>query len=117
MKDQIYYHNPRCSKSRQGLVFLEEKGIDPQVKLYLQESMTTDEILSLFQKTGLGPLEGMVRTKEQTFTDLALADKELSQEEWAKIIVDNPILLERPIFVNGDKACIGRPPTNIFEIL
>ena len=117
MKDQIYYHNPKCSKSRQGLVLLEEKGIDPQVKLYLKEDMTTQEILSLFEKTGLGPLEGMIRTKEQTFKDLELKNAELSQEEWAKIIVDNPILLERPIFVNGDKACIGRPPSNIFDIL
>jgi arsenate reductase len=112
-----YYHNPRCSKSRQGLVLLEEKGIEAEIKEYLKEPMTQKEVLELISKLAIKPLDGMIRTKEARFKELELKGQFLSDKEWAKIIVENPVLLERPILVIDDQAKIGRPPTDFFEIL
>lgn len=116
----LYYHNPRCSKSRKGLEYLESKGIQEgvgfRVKEYLKDGVEEKEFLDLIKYTGLAPLDGLIRTKEALFKDLGLAGKDLSDLEWARIVHENPKLLERPIFVNDEKkAAIGRPDAHNFD--
>lgn len=117
MTKQVYYHNPRCSKSRQGLQLLEENGVTPTIKLYLKEGLSQSEFKKLVKMTGIAPLDGLIRTKEATFKELGLKGQELSVADWAKVLSENPVLLERPIFVNGDLAKIGRPPEDILQIV
>lgn len=117
MSKQTYYHNPRCSKSRQGLELLENNGVQPEVKLYLKEGVTATEFKELVKKTGLKPLEGLIRVKEATFKELELKGQDLSVDQWAKVISENPVLLERPILVNGTKAKVGRPPEDLLQII
>jgi arsenate reductase (glutaredoxin) len=112
----IYYHNPRCSKSRQGLALLEENKITPTVKEYLKEGLEEKELDALFKRLGKEPLEVM-RTKEDVFKELNLKGKDLSRKEWLKIIAEHPVLLERPILDTGKKAAIGRPPEDLLSIL
>ena len=113
---KVYYHNPRCSKSRTGLSLLEEAKIDFKIKEYLNEPMSTEEVKSIVQKLKVRPHD-IIRTKEQTYKDLGLNLKEYSDEHWIQLIVDNPILLERPILVTEDDAVIGRPSENIENFL
>ncbi|MBT3585144.1 MAG: arsenate reductase (glutaredoxin) [Halobacteriovoraceae bacterium] len=111
-----YYHNPRCSKSRQGLALLEERELDFEVVLYLQNPPTVETLLGLFSRLEKEPLE-VIRTKESCFKELGLDHKMLSDEEWAGEIAKNPVLLERPILDNGQKAAIGRPPEDLLALL
>lgn len=117
MTNYIYYHNPKCSKSRQGLALLEERNLKFQVKLYLTEKITQKEIEGVLKALSIAPLDGAIRVKEETFKELSLKGKELTLKEWAKLIVENPILLERPILYNGKKALIGRPPENLLSLI
>ena len=110
------FHNSRCSKSRQALALLEEKKVDFTIVEYLKTLLKEKELEALFMKLGKSPLE-VVRKGEAVFKDLALASKELTPKEWAKIIAKNPILLERPIFEIGEKAIVGRPPEDVLSIL
>ena len=111
-----YYHNPRCSKSREGLKLLEEKGIKPTIKEYLKEKLDPKELKELFKKLKKSPLDA-IRTKESIFKELELKGQELSEEEWINLIVKNPVLLERPILVSDKDAIIGRPPEDLFKII
>ncbi len=108
------YHNPRCRKSREALELLKDKNIDPEIMLYLTEPPTKRELKALLKKLKMGPLD-IIRKKEKAF--LPFKGKDLSDEEWIDIIVNNPILIERPIVVHGSKAAIGRPIDQIIEIL
>lgn len=117
MSTPIYYHNPRCSKSREGLALLQEHGLDLKIKEYLKEGLTKTEVKALMKKTGLTPNEGLVRLKEKVAKELDLKDKDLTKEQWSQIISENPVLLERPILVTGDKAVIGRPPQDLLKLL
>jgi arsenate reductase len=114
----LYYHNPRCSKSRQGLELLRSKGLEPEIKEYLKEGLTAKEVSSLASSLGINPIEGLIRVKESTFKELGHTKKDdLTVAKWAKVISENPVLLERPILVNGKKVAIGRPPENLLEII
>ena len=110
----ILYHNPRCRKSRAALSLLESKGVEVKVRLYLKDGLDADEIVDLTKKLGMHPSE-FIRKNEPEYKELD-AD-EFSIEEWADIIENNPILLERPILVIGERAVIGRPPENVLSIL
>ncbi len=109
------YHNPRCSKSRKGLHYLEEKGCEFEVVKYLDEGITENVLAELIAKTGKKPFD-FVRQHEKDYKDL-YKGKTFSDEEWIKILVENPKLLHRPIVVNANKAILGNPPDNIDEIL
>lgn len=109
------YHNPRCAKSRAGLNYLEGKSLDFEIVKYLEEGISAKELSEIIAKTGKKPFD-FVRTQEQVYKD-ELKGKLLSDEEWIKILVKNPKLLQRPIVVNGDKAVLGNPPENIDQIL
>lgn len=110
------YHNPRCSKSRQTLALLEEKDVTPEVRLYLDETPTKEEVQTLLKKLSLSPRE-ILRKSEPDYKANNLSDKTLSDEQLLDAIVKFPKLLERPIVVNGNKAAIGRPPENVLAII
>lgn len=110
------YHNPRCTKSRQTLELLKEKGHDPQIVLYLENGLKAEEIKDILKKLNASPRQ-IMRNKEQEFKDQNLKDASLSDSDLIQALVKTPKLLERPIVINGNKAAIGRPPENVLEII
>ena len=116
MKPMIY-HNPRCSKSRAMLQILQEKGIDPEVVHYLETPPTEDELTAIIAMLGIKPKE-LIRFKEDRATQLGISKTDdRPDSEWISLMVNNPILLERPIVVTNGKAAIGRPPESVLEIV
>ena len=110
------YHNPRCSKSRQTLALLQERGIEPIVIEYLKTPPDAAMLKSLLGKLKLPPRE-LMRSNEAVYKEAGLADPQLSEAALIKAMVEQPVLIERPIVVNGDRAAIGRPPENVLSIL
>ena len=110
------YHNPRCSKSRQTLALLEEKGITPTIVEYLKTPPSAAELDQILNKLGLDP-RGAMRIKESPYADNNLGAENLSRADLIQAMVDNPVLIERPIVVTGNKAAIGRPPEAVLDIL
>lgn len=108
------YHNPRCSKSRQTLKLIEDKGIEVEIIQYLKENPTKEELKSVLEKLDLSP-EKIIRKGEQIFKD-NFKGKTFSDAEWLDILVANPKLIERPIVFNESKAVIGRPPENVEDL-
>jgi arsenate reductase len=109
------YHNPRCSKSREGVCFLEENKIAFNTIKYLDENITKEELITILNKLDYSPIQ-LVRTKEKLWVD-SYKNKELSDDAIIEIMVNNPKLIERPIVINGDKAVVARPTEKIKEIL
>ena len=110
------YHNPRCSKSRQTLALLEENGVEPEVVLYLENPPSKATLKGLVKKLGVNSARDMMRIKEAPFIELDLKNV-TAETALIDAIAENPILLERPIVVKGEKAAIGRPPEAVLEIL
>ena len=110
------YHNPRCSKSRQTLQLLEAKGVAPKVVEYLKTPPSQAELKSILKKLGIKP-RALMRQGEPLYAELGLKDRELSDDALIELMAEHPILIERPIVVNGAKAAIGRPPEKVLEIL
>jgi arsenate reductase len=110
------YHNPRCSKSRQTLQLLEEKGIQPDIIEYLKVAPTKAELESVLNLLSLGPRE-LMRKGEAIYKELNLKDTSLNDEQLIAAMLENPILIERPIVLANDKAAIGRPPESVLDIL
>ena len=107
------YHNPRCSKSRTTLKLLQEKGIEPEVILYLETPPNTDELKRILDQLGL-EAKKLIRFNEAIAKELTIkASDDRSESDWIKLMTQNPKLIERPIVVKADKAVIGRPPENI----
>lgn len=111
----IIWHNPRCSKSRAALKLLEEHGISPRIRRYLDEPPTEEEIREVLRKLGMKPIE-IMRTKEPLFHELGLS-KEDDDDTLIRAMAEHPKLIERPIVIRGDKAVLGRPPEKVLEIL
>ncbi|MCP4311909.1 MAG: arsenate reductase [Bacteroidetes bacterium] len=105
------YHNPRCKKSRAGLAFLVEKKMDFCVREYLKELLTEEELSTLLMKLHLKPFE-LIRTQEEIYRK-ELKGLNLNDEEWIKVMVENPKLIRRPIVEGKYKAVIGDPVENI----
>ena len=110
------YHNPRCSKSRQTLSLLKDKGIEPEVVEYLKSPPTKETIAQLLDQLGMEPRDAM-RRKEAVYKELNLADPGLSRDALIQAMAENPILIERPIVTAKGKAAMGRPPEAVLEIL
>ena len=110
------YHNPRCSKSRQTLALLEERGIGPRVVDYLKTPPSAAELKTILKKLGLRPRD-LMRKGEPLYAELGLKDRDLDDDALIALMVANPILIERPIVVSGGKAAVGRPPESVLEIL
>jgi arsenate reductase (glutaredoxin) len=111
----ILLHNPRCSKSREALAALEERGHAPTIRPYLDEPLTEAEVIELLSQLNLSPL-GLVRQKEDLWRELS-AGKTLSDADIIDLLVQHPKLIERPILIYQNQAAIGRPLENLLKLL
>tara|TARA_R110001592_G_C13053985_1_gene740394 strand:+ start:74 stop:412 length:339 start_codon:yes stop_codon:yes gene_type:complete len=109
------YHNPRCSKSRQTLQLIKDAGADVEIIEYLNNVPTAKELAAVLVKLGMNA-EDILRKGEDIYKQ-NYKGKTFSNEEWIKIMVENPKLIERPIVIKGNKAVLGRPPENVNEFL
>ena len=117
MSDKVQIlHNPRCSKSRQTKEILENQGVDASIVEYLKTPPTTAQLEEILSMLGLEPRE-LMRKNESVYKENNLGDDSLTREQLIQAMVDNPILIERPIVIKGNKAAIGRPPEKVLEIL
>ena len=110
------YHNTRCSKSRGALELLAARGIEPELVYYLETPPSPAELRELLGKLGIGA-RGLLRSGEPEYAELGLNDPSLPDEALVAAMAEYPRLIERPVFVNGDRAVIGRPPERVLEIL
>ena len=115
MSKVTIWHNPRCSKSREALKLIEEKGIQPNIFKYLNEEITKEDIKNILNLTGL-KAKDIIRTKEAIYKELNL--KEVEDEELLiETMLKHHKLIERPIVITQDKAVLGRPPQKVLEII
>ena len=113
--DTIIWHNPRCSKSRQTLALLKERGIEPEVRLYLEEPPSFEQLAEVIDKLGISPWE-LLRQGETTFRELSL-EKGSATQAIIGAMCQHPILIERPVVIRGDSAALGRPPENVLTLI
>lgn len=109
------YHNPRCSKSRATLALLRDHGIEPEVIEYLVQPLSAASLKDLVEALGIKP-EQLIRKGEDVFKS-KYAGRTLSDAQWIAAMIEDPILIERPIVVKGAKAVVGRPPENVLPLL
>jgi len=115
--EPIIYHNPRCTKSRETLRLIERSGRSPRIVEYLKQPPTVEELDRLCRLLDMEPVQ-LVRSKEKRLKEIgATVRDKRPREEWLRILSENPILIERPIVVVGDRAVLGRPPENVEAIL
>ena len=110
------FHNPHCSKSRATLALLQEQGIEPEIRLYLESPPDANELSSILQKLGKSPRE-LMRKGESEYRELGLNDETLSDDELIQAMVSAPKLIERPIVLANGRAAVGRPPESVLDIL
>lgn len=110
-----YWHNPRCSKSRAGLALLEKNGATVEVRKYLEDAPSVEELRAVLSQLGIPAIE-MMRTGEKRFKELGLT-KTTPDDDLIQAMAENPILIERPLAVASNKAAIGRPPENLLSLL
>lgn len=115
MSHTVLWHNARCSKSRQAKALLEDEGVDHEVREYLKEPPTRGELEALLAALDIDDVREVVRTGEDAYAQLGLA--EADSDELLDAMVDNPILIERPILVRGERAVVGRPPEDVRRLL
>jgi arsenate reductase len=109
------YHNSRCGKSRECLAFLENSGQKYEIIKYLEDIPTFDELKEIIKKLEIKPID-LVRQKEKIWIE-NFKDKSLSGDAIILTMISNPILIERPIVINGDKAIIARPLEKVNSII
>ena len=109
------YHNPKCSKSRETLALIQGRGITPRIIEYLKAPPTAAELTAIVRMLGIRP-EALVRKGEDVYK-AKYAGRTLSDDQWIAAMIENPILIERPIVVAGRKAAIGRPPERALRLL
>ena len=110
------YHNPRCSKSRQTLALLIEKGIQPEIVEYLSNPPSVAELTEIINLLNISPPD-LIRKKESEYKASGLDNNDLSINEQIKLMIANPKVIERPIVLGNGKAVIGRPPENVLNII
>ncbi len=115
MADFTIYHNPRCTKSRETLRLLQDNGIEPRVVEYLKTPPNAAQLKTLISQLGIKP-EQLVRKGEEVFKT-KYAGQSLSDTQWIDAMVQNPVLIERPIVVSGKRAVLGRPPENVRQLI
>lgn len=116
MTNITLYHYSGCSKSRAALALLAERGINATIVNYLETPLNAEQLGALLSKLGLGA-RALIRTTESAYSDMNLANPSLSEAELIDAIVQEPILMQRPILEVGSRAAIGRPIENILELL
>ncbi len=109
------YHNPRCRKSRAGLEYLQGKTGDFETIDYIKNGISQEEIREILEKMNTTP-SNLVRTQEDYYKK-QLKGRDISGEDWIRILAENPKLLQRPIVVTEHKAVLGQPPENIDNLL
>ncbi len=109
------YHNPKCRKSRAGLQYLKDKGLEYSVVEYLKTPLSREQLKDLLMKLNMKPIE-IVRTQEDEFKE-KLKGKTFTDEEWITILLENPKLIQRPIVVKNHKAVLGQPVEEIDRLL
>jgi polyphosphate kinase len=109
------YHNPRCSKSREGLKYLEERGFEIEVIDYMKNGITPREIKEFLTKSGL-KVTDIIRTTEELYK-AQFKGKEFTTEEWIDILVKNPKLIQRPLVIKGTHAVLARPAEEIQKLI
>ena len=110
------FHNPRCSKSRATLALLRDRGLEPEIRLYLDDPPSPDELRSILARLGV-PARNLLRKGEPEYREQGLADPGLSDDELIAAMAAAPRLIERPIVLAGKRAAIGRPPESVLGIL
>lgn len=110
------YHNPRCSKSRQTLQLLRDNGVEPNVVEYLKTPPSAAELDKILTMLKLEPRE-LMRKKEAPYKERGLSEESLGRKALIKAMVEDPVLIERPIVIKGQKAVLGRPPENVLDLL
>jgi len=115
MSSVTIWHNPRCSKSRQGLALLEESDAEATVVKYLNTPPSTAEIQEVLRKLGI-PARDLMRTKEAIYKELGLKEVD-DEEKLIEAMAEHPKLIERPVLIMEDKAIIGRPPAKVIAFL
>ena len=116
MEKIVVWHNPRCRKSREGVQYLQSRGVQFEIYDYIKNGIDPDELARIIRASGQ-PVSDFIRTNEKEYRELGLKGKELTPEEFAQIAKDHPKLLQRPIVVKGDRAVLARPPERADEIL
>lgn len=111
----LIYFNPACSKCRSALSILNENHVDYRIVRYLDAPPSVDELEQLMALLSIDDPRGMMRTHEKEFSELGLATA--SRDELLSAITQHPKLLERPIFVVGNRAVIGRPPEKVLDLI
>jgi arsenate reductase len=114
-RDYVLWYNPRCSSCQRALSLLREKGIEPELRRYLEEPPTATEVEDLLAKLGLPP-NAVARTKEDEYQVLRLSER-TPREEMVQAFVQHPRILQRPILVHGDRAVLARPPERVLELV
>ena len=110
------FHNPRCSKSRKTLEIIESQNIEAEIILYLQDPPSASELSSLLKKLGMKASD-LVRKSESIIKELKIDLSSISEDDLISMMIEHPILIERPIVFNESLAIIGRPPENVHELI
>ena len=116
MSDVIIYHNPKCSKSRQTLKLLQERGIEPRIVEYLKDPPDENTLARILGMLEMDAID-LMRTKQDEYEALGLEEKKEDQRALMRAMTEHPILIERPIVIKGNQARLGRPPESVLEIL
>jgi len=115
MQNIQIWHNPKCSKSRNAMTLLKEKGINANIVKYLETSPSKEQLKDVLKKLNMKASE-LLRTGEDIYKELNLKNV-IDEEQLIEIMVEHPILIERPIIIKGDKAVIARPIEKLEELL
>ncbi|MDB5986240.1 MAG: arsC [Nevskia sp.] len=111
------YHNPRCSKSRQALQLLRDAGVEPEIVEYLKTPPSATELDALCKALGREP-QTIVRFGEDRAKELGIKAGDVRKRAaWLRLLAENPVLIERPIAVDGKRAALGRPPEQVLSLL
>ncbi|MBL4631338.1 MAG: arsenate reductase (glutaredoxin) [Paraglaciecola sp.] len=117
MSELKILHNPRCSKSRQTLQLLQDKGFEPLIIEYLKTPVSAHQLTQIVSQLGFSSARQLIRKGEEAYKIQNLADPSLTEEALISAMIDNPKLIERPIVMFNGKAAIGRPPESVLAIL
>lgn len=114
MSNYKVYHNPRCSKSRMALQYLDEQNTAYDVVEYLKELPTAEELKDVLEKLSMKPVE-LIRKGEADYKE-HFKGKDMTDKQWIDAMIKYPKLIERPIVINGDHAVVARPTEKIDEL-
>jgi arsenate reductase len=115
MSEVTIWHNPRCSKSRETLALLNAHGLQPVVVEYLKNPPSAEELKAVLKKLHMRPREFM-RKGEALYKELGLADESIGDDKLIAVMVENPVLIERPVVLYNARALLGRPPENVLDL-